>query len=424
MGPMKDSGIEWIGEIPEEWEVATYHRILLRRREFNNDSKKQVLSLTINGVKEKNIEENYGKMAEDFTGHQIVKKGDLVFTPRDFDATPILSGISPSEGCISNLYFVLYGNNEVWLPFYNYFMWGVKWGGDIWKRLSYGMRFSYTYHQFASLPTVSISLAEQKTIADYLDKKCNLIDNTIEKQKTVIEKLQSYKQSLITKAVTKGFDSTVKMKSSGIEWIGDIPEGWEVRHIKTLSSVKRGASPRPIDDQKYFDQNGVYKWVRISDVSSSEMFLLDAGEKLSELGASLSVKLEPEKLIISICASVGKPCITKIKCCIHDGFVYFPELENFYTKWIFQIFSTGQCYAGLGKMGTQLNLNTDTIGKITIPIPTEIEINSILNYLDNKCAQIENVINGKQKLIDKLTDYKKSLIYECVTGKKEVTINA
>ena len=132
---MKDSGIIWLGKIPSNWNVVNYRRLFLRRKEYDDDPNKQVLSLTIEGVKEKN--ETFGKMAEDFTGHQKVHTGDLVFTPRDFDATPILSGISPCNGCISNLYFVLYPRDKnVYIPFYNYFMWGCKWGGDIWKKLS------------------------------------------------------------------------------------------------------------------------------------------------------------------------------------------------------------------------------------------------------------------------------------------------
>lgn len=181
MKKMKDSGIEWIGKIPNDWELTTYRRVFNRRKEYDENNK-QVLSLTIQGVKEKN--DSYGKMAADFTGHQIVKKGDLVFTPRDFDATPILSGIAPCDGCISNLYFVLYPHNSenTYAPFFSYFMWGVKWGGDIWKKLSYGMRFSYNYQQFNMLPTLLPPLQTQKAITNFLDNKCAKIDRYIEKQ--------------------------------------------------------------------------------------------------------------------------------------------------------------------------------------------------------------------------------------------------
>ncbi len=239
MRTMKDSGIEWIGQIPADWELTTYRRVFNRRKEYD-DKDKQVLSLTIQGVKCKN--ESYGKMAEDFTGHQIVKEGDLVFTPRDFDATPILSGIAPRDGCISNLYFVLFPHNaeNTHIPFYNYFMWGVKWGGDIWKRLSYGMRFSYNFQQFGALATVIPPMDTQIRIADFLDEKCGVIDRYIEKQQQVIEKLKAYKQAVITEAVTKGLNPDAPMKDSGIEWIGEIPEHWDIAKISNLFSFLGG----------------------------------------------------------------------------------------------------------------------------------------------------------------------------------------
>ena len=229
----KESGVVWLGKLPAHWDVTNYRRLFCRRKEYDDNPDKQVLSLTIEGVKRKN--ENFGKMAEDFTGHQIVRKDDLVFTPRDFDATPILSGIAPCDGCISNLYFVLYPRTpDIDVNFYNYFMWGVKWGGDIWKKLSYGMRFSYNYDQFCALPAIKIPFKEQKAIADYLDKECARIEDIVEKQRNIIEKLKEYKKSVITEAVTKGLNPNVTMKDSGIEWIGKIPAHWEVCKIKNI----------------------------------------------------------------------------------------------------------------------------------------------------------------------------------------------
>ncbi len=118
-----------------------------------------------------------------------------------------------------------------------------------------------------------------------------------------------------------------KYKDSGIDWLGEIPEHWQALKTKRLTAIKRGASPRPIDDPKYFDNDGEYAWVRIADVTASERYLETTTQRLSELGKSFSVPLEPGKLFLSIAGSVGKPIITKIKCCIHDGFVYFPDLK-------------------------------------------------------------------------------------------------
>jgi type I restriction enzyme S subunit len=153
----------------------------------------------------------------------------------------------------------------------------------------------------------------QKQIADFLDKETTRIDTLITKKQKQIELLNEKRQAIITQSVTKGLDENVKMKDSGVEWIGEIPEHWKVVKIRHLTLVKRGASPRPIDDPKYFDDDGEFSWVRISDVTASLKYLENTTQSLSNLGSSLSVKLHPGKLFLSIAGSVGKPMISKIK---------------------------------------------------------------------------------------------------------------
>lgn len=206
-----------------------------------------------------------------------------------------------------------------------------------------------------------------------------------------------------------------KYKNSGIEWLGEIPEHWSAIRIRRLTLVKRGASPRPIDDMAYFDENGEYGWVRIKDVTASVRYLEFTEERLSDLGSSKSVKLEPGNLFLSIAGSVGKPIINKIKCCIHDGFVYFPELD-INVEYLYYIFSTAEIYNGLGKLGTQLNLNTDTVGGITIPIPSSVEeIENIVSYLDHQTAIIDELIAQKEQLITLLKQKRQAVINEAVT---------
>lgn len=197
-------------------------------------------------------------------------------------------------------------------------------------------------------------------------------------------------------------------------WLGDVPTHWRALKINRLTLVKRGASPRPIDDPKYFDETGEYAWVRIADVTASDTYLEKTTQRLSLLGASLSVKLEPNELFLSIAGTVGKPCINKIKACIHDGFVYFPEYkEN--IKFLFYIFSAGEAYKGLGKFGTQLNLNTETVGGIKIGIPCIEEQQKIVNFLDHETAKIETLIAKQEKLIDLLKEKRQAVVSHAVT---------
>lgn len=205
-----------------------------------------------------------------------------------------------------------------------------------------------------------------------------------------------------------------RYKTTGIEWLGEIPEHWQWYPIKRLSRVRRGASPRPIDNPEYFDENGEFAWVRIADVSASERYLEQTTQRLSEKGSLLSVKRNPGDFFLSIAGTVGKPIITKIKCCIHDGFVWFPDLK-INAEFLYYLFTTGQPYLGLGKWGTQLNLNTDTVGYITIPIPPKKELESIISFLDEKTKQIDTLIEKKQKMIELLKEERQAVINEAVT---------
>ena len=270
---------------------------------------------------------------------------------------------------------------------------------------------------------------EQTAIADFLDRETGRIDSLVVKKQTLIERLKEKRTALISRTVTRGLppdearkaglDPFPRLKPSGVEWLGDVPEGWEVKSIKRLTTVQRGASPRPIDNEIYFDDNGEYSWVRISDVTIAGMYLTSTTQRLSELGCSFSVPLEPGTLFLSIAGSVGKPCITKIKCCIHDGFVYFPHWRG-EARFLYYVFASGEPYKGLGKLGTQLNLNTDTVGSILVGIPDKREQTAIADFLDRETAKIDRLIAKIETAIERLREYRTALITAAVTGKIDV----
>jgi len=222
----------------------------------------------------------------------------------------------------------------------------------------------------------------------------------------------------INESVVRRWKRYPAYKDSGVEWLGKIPEHWGAKKIKRLCLVKRGASPRPIDDPIYFDDDGEYAWVRISDVTASTKYLLTTDQKLSTLGKSKSVSLEPSELFLSIAATIGKPIITAIKCCIHDGFVYFVGLKQ-NREYLFYLFLGGELYKGLGKLGTQLNLNTDTIGDIKIPVPPLPEQQAIAS-LDRETTKLDALITKIYTGIEQLKEYRTALISSAVTGKIDV----
>lgn len=295
------------------------------------------------------------------------------------------------------------------------------------KRLSSFVQSVTRSHQrcdpadITKIPWAWPSLNEQQKIATFLDRKTAEIDALIDKKRRLLNRLAEKRTALITSAVTKGLNPDAPMKDSGIEWLGEIPTHWDVMAIKWITPVLRGASPRPIDDPIYFDDEGEYSWVRIADVTASEMCLEKTTQRLSELGASLSVKRHPGDLFLSIAGSVGKPIITGIKCCIHDGFVYFPRIPNELSEYLFWIFKSGQPYLGLGKLGTQLNLNTDTVGGIRIAVPPTDEVNEIVEWISHSVKSLDEIHERIGNAIALLEEYRSALITNAVTGQIKVS---
>jgi type I restriction modification DNA specificity domain protein len=425
----KDSGVAWIGEVPKHWELLHLKHSLDGLQDGTHGTYASV---------------DAGKVllsAKNVTEHGLII-GESERTISDIDHKEIVSNGFPQQGdillcCVGTLGRCCIFENPFPIAFQRSVTF-LRTNSLLSNRmLLYILRNKYIDTQFQLFAKTSAQsgvymgdlkdfyivvppINEQTAIATYLDTHCAKIDNLISIQQKRIALLQELKQSVITHAVTKGLNLNVEMKPSGVEWIGDVPKHWEIRKIKTLSAVKRGASPRPIDDPKYFAEDGEFSWVRIADVSASDKYLTTTTQKLSKLGSSLSVKRFPGDIFISIAGTVGKPIISSIKCCIHDGFVYFPYLKNMNTEFLYYIFMSGQPYLGLGKMGTQLNLNTETIGNIDIPYPPITEQAAIASYLDHKCATIDTSISNAQHQIELLQEYKQSLITEVVTGKYKV----
>ena len=262
-------------------------------------------------------------------------------------------------------------------------------------------------------------LPEQRAIVRYLDHVDERIRRYVSTKEKLIVLLEEERQAVIHRAVTRGLDPNVPLKPSGVEWLGEVPAHWEVRRVKSLSIVRRGASPRPIDDPRYFDDNGEYAWVRIADVTASKQYLERTTQRLSKLGHSLSVPLEPGSIFLSIAGSVGKPIITRIKCCIHDGFVYFPQFDG-NVEFLYRILSCQAPFARLGKLGTQLNLNTHTVGNIYVGWPSQTEQTAIVEHLDKATAGIDDAITRARRQIELLREYRTRLIADVVTGKLDV----
>lgn len=422
---MKDSGIEWIGKTPENWTKDKLFRItdFVSSGGTPTSTNPDYYDGDIIWIQTGDLNDGYiiktskkiNQYALDNSSAKLFDAGTLLIAM--YGATIGKLGIMTKEAATNQACCAIKYNKKIDTKYMYYVFFAMR---THLINQSYGggqpnISQEVIKQQYLTFPKKT----EQKKIANFLDKATLQIDDAIKTKEKQLKTLEALKKSIIHKAVTKGLDDSVEMIDSKIEWIGDIPKHWDVKMIKRFAEVKRGASPRPIADQKYFDVDGEFAWVRIADVTASGRYLENTTQRLSELGSQYSVKQYPNDLFISIAGTVGKPIISKIKCCIHDGFVWFDN-PTFNKEYLYYIFYADLPYGGLGKLGTQLNLNTDTIGKIYIPVIPNNELPKIVEYLDTEVEKINTLKENVKKQIDKLKEYKKSLIYEYVTGKKQI----
>ena len=407
----KDSGIAWIGEIPEHWEVKK-GKNLFKKEERPVRENDEIITCFRDG--EVTLRSN--RRTDGFTnamkevGYQGVRKGDLVIHNMDAFAGAI--GVSDSDGKSTPVYSVCTPkyNTDANVYYYAYLLRSYALGGVI-QSLAKGIRersTDFRYKEFGDLFYQQPPIKEQQSIATYLDQKCSEIDELITLQEEMITKLQSYKQSVITEAVTKGLDKNVPLKDSGIEWIGEIPEHWTLKRIKNICdnldylrepiSAEHRSRKNPIYD--YYGASGVIDKIDYYNVDDEVLLIGEDGANLVMRNLPLVYKAKG-KFWVNNHAHILKP-----KNDNYDFCAYAFEAADY------SLFITGSA---------QPKLSQENLGRIKIAIPPLSEQQSIADYLDQKCSEIDELISIKQQKIEKLKDYKKSLIFECVTGKRKVS---
>ena len=435
----KPSGVEWLGDVPEHWGALPLKR---RHRIVNggtpSSAEDSYWDGDINWLTPEDLGRNGGKRigssrrALSLEGldlsncsAQLVPRNSIVISTR----APIGHvAVIEKESCTNQGCRTLVPEGV--RAYAGYIYYTLLASRQTLQAAGKGTTFLELSVELLSLHAVPFPPSEEQiAIAAFLDRETAKIDTLVAKKLTLIERLKEKRTALISRTVTRGLppeaarqvglDPHPKLKPSGVDWLGMVPEHWAVKSIKWVSAVLRGASPRPIDNEIYFDEEGEYAWVRIADVSAAGMYLRETAQQLSDLGRSLSVPLEPGALFLSIAGSVGKPCIAGIKCCIHDGFVYFP-LWRGESRFLYYLFASGEPYKGLGKLGTQLNLNTDTVGSIIAGFPARTEQQAIADFLDHETSKLDALVAKIQTAIDRLQEYRTALITAAVTGKIDV----
>ena len=264
------------------------------------------------------------------------------------------------------------------------------------------------------------SIKEQQLIATYLDQKCGEIDELITMQEEMITKLQSYKQSVITEAVTKGLDKNVPLKDSGIEWIGNTPEHWNKNKIiRLFGIIGSGTTPKSSKEDNYI---GSVNWIQSGDINGG--YIESCKNTISDTAlkeyTTLKIYKAPFIIVAMYGASVGNISISNIDGCVNQACCVMNETKQNFKYLFYAMNSVKKYLIYKAEGGGQPNISQDKIKNTWLPIPPLSEQQSIANYLDQKCSEIDELISIKQQKIEKLKDYKKSLIFECVTGKRKV----
>lgn len=422
---MKDSGIEWIGEIPEGWRTINPKALFTQRKEKAQKGERQLTSSQQYGIlyQDDYMELTGSKVVtveKDFDILKHVEAGDFVISMRSFQG-----GLeySTKSGAISSAYVMLVPNLELVYP--RFYRWLLKSSVyiDALQRTTNMVRDGQAmrYSNFAQVRLFTLPLDEQKSRADFLDLECSSIDKILFKTRSSIEEYKKLKQAVITQAVTKGVRGEREMKDSGVAWIGEIPKEWVCEKIKYATSISRGLfNHRPRNDERYY--NGKYPFIQTGDVANATKHIVSYSQTLNELGKSVSKEFPKGTLTMTIAANVGDVAILNFDAYFPDSVVGFIPNKNIRTLYLFYVFSAMKDeFTRTAIKSTQLNLNIDRVKETFIPVTHDSnEQCEIENYLESKCAEIDKLIAKKEQLVKELESYKKSLIYEVVTGKREV----
>lgn len=430
----KDSGIEWIGGIPQEWTVGNLKRLTdfikngTSATQVENETEYKVSRIETISTGEINYSKTgYVQYFDNIDDYKL-NSNDILFSNINSleiignvaiydNKEPLYSGmnllrISVNKNCCPKWLFYVLKNS--------YFKEQVK------ANAKHAInQVSISVGRLSQIPIIIPIIEEQQKIANYLDKKCREIDKVVETEKSVIEKLKEYKQSIITEAVTKGLDKSVPLKDSGIEWIGKIPQHWEIIKLKkTISLIA------DIDHYMPDTTDTGYSYLMTGDLKdiASKIDFENCKHISDSDYKDLSKKIHPvlDDVIFARYATIGTVCYVDIQ---KDFLVSYscltirPNSEKLFGKFLYYYLISDTFKIEVSQYinsNTQSNVGLDSLQKVYMVLPNKTEQQQIAEYLDKKCSEIDKAIGDKQQVIEKFTEYKKSLIYECVTGKRKV----
>jgi len=427
MREMKDSGIDWIGTIPQDWQLSKIGNLYTQRNEKVSDKDYQPLSVTMQGILPQLAT---AAKTDDGDNRKLVRVGDFAINSRSDRRGSC--GISPLDGSVSLINIILTPRTAMHPGYYNwlfhttlfadeFYKWGHGIVADLWTT---------RWQEMKSITVPVPEYAEQERIAAFLDAECAEIDAVLEKTSASIEEYKKLKQAVITQAVIKGIRGDRPMKDSGIEWIGEIPAEWDVVRQKYFwntveSGVSVNAADKPVDNS---EQYGVLK---TSAVSKFVFIPTEHKQVNLEEYGRVSCPVRADSIIAS---RMNTPELVGACGYVQNNYpnLFLPDrlwqitfkdgLSPKYAWYYLSGIRVRQYISSLstGTSSSMQNISQSQYGNIFITIPSVEEQSEITKYLDEKCRSVDALVAKKQQYLTEIENYKKSLIYEYVTGKKEV----
>ena len=397
----KNSGIPWMEQIPTDWDIIRGKNLLyLMNRPVREDD--DVVTCFRDGeviLRSERRTEGFTMSDKEF-GYQGINRGDIVIHGMDGFAGSM--GVSKSTGKGSPVLIVCNPKTDDDARYIIYYLRSLAMN-DVFIALSTGIRersCDLRWNKISVLPFVRPSFSEQKRIADFIDEKCGDIDSLIGLQEKIIEKLKAYKISIITEVVTKGLNPNVKLVSSDIEWIDEIPKDWKTIRIKNLLKERKERSESGLEEPLSMSQkHGL--------IPTKEM---DVIPNMASSFVGAKIVYTSDLVFNKLKAHLGVFSVSKYYGLVSPDYAVYYSTGRADLKYLEYLFKSPKCIG-------EFKLYTNDLYSILIPFPSLSEQQSIASYLDDKCSEIDNLVAIKQQKIEKLKDYKKSIIYEAVTGK-------
>lgn len=429
---MKDSGIEWIGEIPEGWEIVPVRSCFDEVRTKNTDGQEQnALQFKSGNIISKT---NFNASMDDYvadtiTNYTVVLPDTVMINGLNlnYDFKSLRVALVKEKGVITSAYLAIFPDRKKIFPQYATYLFKGYETKMAFHNMGAGIRKTLGYKEFKNQPLLLPSKEEQNKISAYLDSKCSHIDIMLSKIRSSIEEYKKLKQAVITQAVTKGVRGEREMKDSGVEWIGEIPAEWSITKIKSVVT-KIGSGKTPSGGAETYTDSGVI-FLRSQNIYDCTLNLESPTYISPEVDATMkSTRVLPDDVLLNItggsigrCSIVPKTLglanVNQHVCIIRTNpLIFLPKYMQYF--WVstlghlaIDLYQTG---------GNREGMSADAIRNTPIPYAPLNEQKEIADYLDAKCAEIDKLIAKKEQLVKELESYKKSLIYEVVTGKREV----